>query len=332
MVISLDIQRAFDNLQLSSIRNSLDKLKFNSKTTETLKDVLENREVLLQTSQGTAAWSQQKGCAQGSCSGQVFWNLVANKILSEKWPPNIHLQAFADDFVFVVAESTRAKLKSAAQDALSIFKCWTDKHHLQISVEKSCNILISKLVNGPTIKWNNVTIKRQQSLKYLGVTIDNKLNWIPHLLNTKTKATLLYQNLSRIAGSTWGLKKEFRRHLYFTVAERMILHGASAWAYPLSSRQQRILISIQRKFLLSISGASRTTSTAVLQVIEGILPLHINAQAEATYVRNFPQKRIPTYKQDGYFYRWVQNRGENRLCPLRIPKRTNYSSVARQTE
>ncbi|XP_055950986.1 uncharacterized protein LOC129985099 [Argiope bruennichi] len=94
-----------------------------------------------------------------------------------------------------------------------------------------------------------------------------------------------------------GLKKEFRRHLYFTVAERMILHGASAWAYPLSSRQQRILISIQRKFLLSISGAFRTTSTAALQVIKGILPLHIKTQAEATYVR-VSRLQLPSHFQN----------------------------------
>ncbi|GBN75488.1 hypothetical protein AVEN_140505-1 [Araneus ventricosus] len=152
MVISLDMHSASDNLQYSSILNSLNKLNFNSNNTENLKDILTNREVVLQTAQDPVSWPQQKGCVQNSCIGPIFWNLVANEILSEEWPSSIHLQAFADDFVLVVAESTGEKFKSTAQEALSIFKRWTDKHHLQISSENSCKILISKLVNGPTIK------------------------------------------------------------------------------------------------------------------------------------------------------------------------------------
>ncbi|GBM00949.1 hypothetical protein AVEN_151401-1 [Araneus ventricosus] len=51
------------------------------------------------------------------------------------------------------------------------------------------------------------------------------------------------------------------------------------------SQQSRQLNSIQRKFLLNISGAYSTTPTAALQVIEGIIPLHIKAEQEAAYVR-----------------------------------------------
>ncbi|GBL80775.1 hypothetical protein AVEN_26217-1 [Araneus ventricosus] len=45
------------------------------------------------------------------------------------------------------------------------------------------------------------------------------------------------------------------------------------------------LNSIQRKFLLNITGAYSTTPTAALQVIEGIIPLHIKADQDAAYVR-----------------------------------------------
>ncbi|GBL94760.1 hypothetical protein AVEN_244744-1, partial [Araneus ventricosus] len=75
----------------------------------------------------------------------------------------------------------------------------------------------------------------------------------------------------------------------------MILHGAAAWAYPLSARQSRLLNSIQRKFLLNITGAFSTTPTAALQVIEGILPLHIKAEQEAVYVRTARLRKTSNY-------------------------------------
>ncbi|GBM95144.1 hypothetical protein AVEN_249011-1 [Araneus ventricosus] len=75
------------------------------------------------------------------------FNLVANEIIPEEWQPNVHLQAFADDFIFVISELTGAKLKATAQAALTKFQHWTDKHQLKVSTEKSTTILISRLNN-----------------------------------------------------------------------------------------------------------------------------------------------------------------------------------------
>ncbi|GBM73399.1 hypothetical protein AVEN_29270-1 [Araneus ventricosus] len=69
------------------------------------------------------------------------------------------------------------------------------------------------------------------------------------------------------------------------VIERIVLYGASAWAKRITSRQKRQLSSIQRRFLLNITGAYSTTSTAALQVIEGIMPLPIKAEMESVLLR-----------------------------------------------
>ncbi|GBN47590.1 hypothetical protein AVEN_249089-1 [Araneus ventricosus] len=69
--------------------------------------------------------------------------------------------------------------------------------------------------------------------------------------------------------------------LYKTVTERVLAHGAVAWCLEPTVRIARKLSTIQRPFLLAISGAYRTTSTAALQVILGIPPLHLQLQREA---------------------------------------------------
>ncbi|GBL87504.1 hypothetical protein AVEN_165126-1 [Araneus ventricosus] len=61
-IISLDIKGAFDHLQYTSIKNSLDNLKYHSNTLETLIDILSNRKVAINTSQGPATWNRQQGC------------------------------------------------------------------------------------------------------------------------------------------------------------------------------------------------------------------------------------------------------------------------------
>ncbi|GBM53116.1 hypothetical protein AVEN_130770-1 [Araneus ventricosus] len=53
----------------------------------------------------------------------------------------------------------------------------------------------------------------------------------------------------------------------------------------MTSPLQKKLDSIQRLFLLYITGAYRTTPTAALQVVTGLQPLHLQIQQEATYAR-----------------------------------------------
>ncbi|GBM71874.1 hypothetical protein AVEN_229369-1 [Araneus ventricosus] len=72
-----------------------------------------------------------------------------------------------------------------------------------------------------------------------------------------------------------------RRILYKTVIERMMVHGAAVWCLNRAVHMARKFSSIQRPFLLAISGAYRTTPTAGLQIMLGIPPLNLQLQAGA---------------------------------------------------
>ncbi|GBM15967.1 hypothetical protein AVEN_108566-1 [Araneus ventricosus] len=157
LVISLDIKSAFDHLEYNSIKNRLNNINFHSNTKEILIDLLSGRQVALNTPQGPATLPQHRGCPQGSCTGPAFWNLVANVVLTQSWPEGVHLQAFADNFIFLIKAPTKAKVKSLANEALNQFKSWTAKHNLEISADKSNYIHFNKNRNGPRlsagIRW-----------------------------------------------------------------------------------------------------------------------------------------------------------------------------------
>ncbi|GBM59008.1 hypothetical protein AVEN_241397-1 [Araneus ventricosus] len=199
LMISLDIKGEFDHLQYTSIKNSLDNLKYHSNTLETLIDILSNRKVATNTSQGPATWNQQQGCPQGSCTGPAFWNLVPTNCSSKTGP-------------------------------------------------KGC------------------TCRHLQMICLFGQ------------FRVKT-------GLKNVAGTSWGLSKNIRRQLYLTVVEKVILYASAEWAHIITARQQKLLSSIQRKFLFNITGAYNTTPTAALQVIEGLMPLHTKANMQSTLVR-----------------------------------------------
>ncbi|GBM29693.1 hypothetical protein AVEN_156880-1 [Araneus ventricosus] len=107
------------------------------------------------------------------------------------------------------------------------------------------------------------------------------MKWNTHLKAQSVRATQLHQNLLKIAGKPWRVPLNHRRTLCKTVIERVLVHGAVACCIEPTVRIARKLSTIQRPFLLAISGAYRTTSTAALQVILGIPPLHLQLQREA---------------------------------------------------
>ncbi|GBO16706.1 Retrovirus-related Pol polyprotein from type-1 retrotransposable element R1 [Araneus ventricosus] len=221
------------------------------------------------------------GFLQGSCSGPTLWNLVANEILQETWPENTAIQAFADDFVIVSHAPTKIKIENQMHAAIEKFINWTNKNKLQISTGKTQYILFSKLTRPPRIRWQGETIQRKHTIKYLGLLIDDKLNWNAHLRNLSTKSFTLYQNLLKITGTNRRFSLKLRRMLYKTVIERMLAYGATVWCLDPPVRIKKKLNTIQRPFLLALTGAYRTIATSALQVILGIPPLYLQLQQEA---------------------------------------------------
>ncbi|GBM54735.1 Retrovirus-related Pol polyprotein from type-1 retrotransposable element R1 [Araneus ventricosus] len=250
----------------------------------------------MQTLEGTALRKQKQGCPQGSCSGPALWNLVANEVLMQQWPNNVAIQAFADDFVLVVHAPTKRKMEEDTEAAIKIFDNWARIHSLQVSVDKTTYMLFSPLVASTRIRWNANRVKKSHSIKYLGVHIDNKLNWNTHLYHQSKKAAAYLQNLQKIAGNTWGLSLTLRRILYKTVVERMLSHGAAIWCKNPTTRLARKLSTIQRGFLLAISGAYRTCPTAALQVLLGIAPLHLQFEMESQYIGATRLNKTPPHE------------------------------------
>ncbi|GBM76560.1 Putative protein in type-1 retrotransposable element R1DM [Araneus ventricosus] len=285
------------NNGIAVIVNNLSKAEVPSNLRLIFENILKNRKVLFSTQEGTVSRNQEKGCPQGSCSGPALWNIVVNDLLNQSFPPNCHIQAYADDIVLVTKSPTKEDLKLLTNNAISIIINWADENSLTISHEKSNFLLFSKLAAAPPVSWKNHRIKRSHSIKFLGLYIDDKLNWNTQLRSLSQKAQRLHQNFMKIVGTTWGKKRSQRILLYKTVIERVFAHGCSAWCSDPTVKMARKLDSVQRPFLLAISGAYRTTSTAALQVLLGIPPLSLKLKQEAILTKIFRLRHpVPTFE------------------------------------
>jgi hypothetical protein len=143
---------------------------------------------------------------------------------------------------------------------------------------------------------SGLIIQASKTIKWLGITFDNKLSFNAHLKRVSEKAVEALNALHMLGNSIWGLHQVYRRHIFQGAILPMALYASLAWW---DSRKQKanIIEKIQNKALQWITGAFRTM--AALQVEASIPPIsialdYINSRKAATihhYPNNHPVKQ-----------------------------------------
>ncbi|GBM09445.1 hypothetical protein AVEN_11865-1, partial [Araneus ventricosus] len=169
--------------------------------------LLQNRKVTLLTPQGRATKDQKQGYPQSSCSGPALWNLVANEILNQVWPDNVHVQAFADDFVLVIKADTNNSLVEDTHSAITEFGSWCSENELAISTEKTNYILFSKMWSDK-LNDNNIVFQAELTALHKAVI------YASHLPNHKTSKIHVDNRASIMASSNSKSTNEIARKFF----------------------------------------------------------------------------------------------------------------------
>lgn len=148
----------------------------------------------------------------------------------------------------------------------------------------------------------NETLKLSKDVKYLGVTLDSKLNWNTHVENKINSGHKILNQCRRMVGKQWGIKPKIMRWLYTMVVRPSLTYASLVW-WPRTELHttQNELQKFQRIANLAITGCMRTTPSAALEIILGTPPLHVYIKQEAA----MSALRIRSSNQ------WRDNRGKH---------------------
>ena len=125
------------------------------------------------------------------------------------------------------------------------------------------------------LKLGEAELTYEDSMKYLGVTLQRKLTWGLHVHDRITKCTKLMNLANAAIGQKWGFNPERALWVYTALARSVSTYGAIAWSQSITGTIKTKLGKLQRKALLSMTASMRSTPTTGMEVVLGLIPLDL---------------------------------------------------------
>ena len=231
LIISFDIAGAFDSASWEIIVQTMKEMNCPAYLINLIASYLYKRKVKLLGTDRTISLSQ--GSPQGSCLGPLLWNILINSLLNSNLFREEFGQAFADDLIIVmgIEELTRELEMKIEKQIKAIFD-WGARNHLKFNAKKTQAMLVTKKIDCEQLTFHvyDQKITTGDQLEYLGLLLDPKLTFIPHLNSRIEKATKSILYLKRICSRTYGLNTNLAKLLYRTVVKPKLFYLCEIWA------------------------------------------------------------------------------------------------------
>lgn len=273
--IFLDIKGAFNNLWWPAVIRACNLKKFPKNVIDLIESYLSDRKLLYRSKFNEVEKELSKGCPQGSILGPFIWNLVLDEVLEMENNQGISL-AYADDICVIVKGETRNELMEKGRLTMERIMDWMSKQKLTLSVEKCAWMLMKgTLVNPPTIaKIYGKPIKKKDSIKYLGVIIDEKRTFTEHVKYVSGKMRTLMMTLRGYVKNKWGKVRDSMRIIYERAVVPICTYGCEIWGHVMSVKYKaKLILSGQRLCAIAIAGVYRSVSLDASLVLAGTLPI-----------------------------------------------------------
>lgn len=249
--IFLDIQKAFDTINHKLLLQKLDKYGFRGVVNDWIKSYLSNRYQSVEINNIRSVEKEIiKGVPQGSILGPLFFLVFINDLHNAVDEAPI---LFADDTNLLFHNIDLDTLINTTNNQLKGIDNWFSANLLKLNYEKTQMIIwsphhqldVNKLYIKDKIKISEVILNFVPNLTYLGIKIDEALNWQAHITYIIKKIAFILKIISQ---QKTLLPQIIRKQLYYALIYPHLIYGIVIWGDSNKKFINKLLL-LQKRFL-----------------------------------------------------------------------------------
>ena len=309
--IFIDLSKAFDTVNHQILIHKLEHYGIRGNALELFKSYLNNRKQYVQIENSKSKTRPIScGVPQGSVLGPLLFLLFINDL--PKCCPNVKTRLFADDTTIFFHSNNIDDIISTGKIVMTQLTNWFKANKLTLNADKSSFTIFKSsrkiIPNLPDqINFLNQQINRTTHIKFLGIILDENLNWNLHINEVCSKLKRLFHVFYNIRDL---LSKDNIKTIYYALIYSRIKYGISVYGQACNTKLKRIQ-KIQNQLLKVLSGKKfRFPTDKLHDEFELLTVKDISEQEILTFVHNFFSNNLPPVF-NGYFETLASNHNRN---------------------
>lgn len=235
--IFIDLKKAFDTVNHTILLQKLNRYGIRGVSLKLFESYLNDRsQYTLVNGSRSSCKAMNCGVPQGSTLGPLLFLLYINDL---HLISNFSLTLFADDANLSLNNSNPLNLQNNVNDELVKISEWLCCNKLSLNLNKTQYLIVTnrKITHKFDIKVSGRSITQTDQIKYLGVIIDSKLNWEPHIKQVKNKLSNGCWALNKVKKY---LNKKSLLQLYYGLIYSHLQYCVSCWGGANKTKIQKL--------------------------------------------------------------------------------------------
>jgi hypothetical protein len=246
VVLFLDIEGAFPNAVTSKLLHSLRKRGIPQEIITFIETMLNGCGTTLRFDDHMSdPLRLDNGIGQGDPLSMVLYQFYNADILGIPRESYKAAEAYVDDTILIATAKTFTDAHAILDDMMTRpngMIAWSKSHNSPIEYSKLA--LIDFVHHGvkkahPLFVIQGMVIDLVPNAKYLGIMLDQHLNWAPQLAYVRSKGTKWTSQIKWLTKPPWGLMPKGACKLYTSVALPRVLYGINVWCMPIHGRNTK---------------------------------------------------------------------------------------------
>ncbi|KAG0411911.1 hypothetical protein HPB47_010937 [Ixodes persulcatus] len=266
-VVAVDVQKAFDSVPHSSVIESAKLMGIQGRALNFIRNFLKDRrfQVKIGSSVGPET-TNHVGVPQGAVLSPTLFNMVMARLSPRLTSiPNLRFAIYADDITLWSTTGSVGEQEHTLQCGLNAVQSFLEDVGMTASPEKTEYVVV---LSGPqhlademrclyNLTLNNTTIRRERTVRILGLFIDEDGRAGTWLSRVKKEGTQIIHLIRRVTNRKWGTGEKETRQLVQALFSSKVLYGYNY--YYLTQRQRDIVENLNKEAIRLITGLPKHT-------------------------------------------------------------------------